>query len=190
MAVDFKETILKLVKPYYDEPHRFYHTMKHIDAMLKGYVELFGQMSLAEYLAIMYHDVLYFANSKTNEFDSVNMMFLHQKLFYPHIDENILFTAKDFIMATCHNVEPTIFAERIVDLDLMILGRPPKIYDEYVKNTRKEYSWYSNDAWASGREAFLEGMLTKPRIFNTDVAFDLFEQQARKNMERELASLQ
>ena len=55
---------------------------------------------------------------------------------------------------------------------------------------RREYHWVPDDIYRAHRSAFLQSMLTKPRIFATELMHDHLDQRARENMARELASLQ
>ena len=187
---EFQHALWSLVKPYYITPHRFYHTMTHVDAMLHGYDKFFGKISLEDYLAILYHDAVYKPWSNTNEEDSVQLMRLHQQNFFTKVTNDKLYLAEKRILATKHG-SGQVFGDcrKIVDLDLMILGREDQVYDEYAENTRKEYVMYSDEEWRVGRTKVLQGFLKK-RIFLTDELHSVFEEQARKNITREIESLQ
>ncbi|MBK6983401.1 MAG: hypothetical protein IPH32_00975 [Bacteroidetes bacterium] len=55
----------------YDEPHRFYHTLEHIEDVLKQLhnADLLKHDEL--FLAAIFHDIIYNPQSNTNEEDSV-----------------------------------------------------------------------------------------------------------------------
>lgn len=187
----FQLALWSLVKPYYVTPHRFYHTMDHIDAMLCGYEKFFGNIPIEDYFAVAYHDAQLKPWSKTNEEDSVKLMYVHHQLYYPNVKMETLKKAEVRIMATKHgHMEVPLSAYKIVDLDLMILGKEPQVYDEYVANTRREYSMYDDDEWRQGRSKVLEGFLNMPRLFHTDELHQVFDQPARENIMRELVSLE
>ena len=69
---EVKDDALKLLNLRYGEPARFYHTLDHIDELMRFYDEYRGKIvdNLAVRLAIMYHDIIYDPKSGTNEEDS------------------------------------------------------------------------------------------------------------------------
>jgi predicted metal-dependent HD superfamily phosphohydrolase len=192
VLTSFQLALRSLVKHYYVTPHRFYHTIEHVDAMLDGYEHYFNEeMSQAEYFAILYHDAVYKPWSSENEEGSAFLMYLHHPNYFPKIKIEVLDAAKEIIMATKHIEGQVVSArcQRVVDLDMMILGKSPDVYDEYVARTRKEYSMYTDEQWAGGRAHVLQQFLDTPRLFLTNEMYTVFEQAARANIERELASL-
>lgn len=77
-----------------------------------------------------------------------------------------------------------------LDLDISILGSSEEEYNTYAKNIRQEYSSYSWDAYRKGRTKIMTSFLERDRIFFTDHFREKYEQQARRNIQRELNSLQ
>ena len=185
----FQQTLRDLVIPYYAEPHRFYHTMEHIDAMMAQYEAVFGPITIAEYVAVLYHDIVYIPGSKTNEDDSITLMYTHRPVFYNAVSNDLLESAKQIILDTKHNAAPSLSSTRVVDLDLMILGRDPNVYSTYIQNVRKEFAAVSDDQWKAGRSAFLQSMIALPSIFRTPQMIALYEQQAQYNLADELKAL-
>jgi predicted metal-dependent HD superfamily phosphohydrolase len=181
-----------LVKTYYIEGHRFYHTMDHIEAMLDGYNKYFGEdPSLAEYLAILYHDIVYLPYASGNEDLSAGLLSMHHTIYFPQKPDEVIDQAKEIILATKHDGTPVPgFAERVVDLDMMILGKSEDVYKKYVANTRKEYLMFTDEQWAVGRANVLRRFLGLPRIFITDVMHKQFEAKARSNIQQELEALE
>lgn len=57
----------------YDEPHRFYHTLQHIQEVLKSLndADLLKHDEL--FLAAVFHDIVYHPKSRTNEEDSAEL---------------------------------------------------------------------------------------------------------------------
>lgn len=187
----FQLAVRILVKSYYIEGHRFYHTMDHIEVMLDGYNKYFGDVSEAEYLAILYHDIVYLPFAKWNEENSVGLLNAHHKVYFHKLKPEVLQAASEIILATKHDSSPVSFAaERVVDLDLMILGCSGDVYRKYVANTRKEYAMYSDTEWKVGRTKVLQGFLAQERIFITDIMRNHFEHQARVNIQKELEELE
>ena len=79
--------------------------------------------------------------------------------------------------------------EIFLDLDLAILGTSSHEYDEYASKVRQEYCHYSSDEYRSGRKAVLKGFLARERLYFTDYFHQLYEVQARLNLERDIDSL-
>jgi len=74
------------------------------------------------------------------------------------------------------------------DADLGILAAPRERYDEYVAAVRREYAHLEDDVFSAGRADVLKGLVAKPHLFHTAYARKQWEQAARANVERELAS--
>lgn len=181
------------VKNYYIEGHRFYHTMDHIEVMLDGYEKYFHEsFSEAEFLAIVYHDIVYLPWASGNEENSASMLNAHHKLYFSKVKQEVIDEAMDIILATKHDGPGKMYmksAQRVVDLDLMVLGKSEDAYKKYVANTRREYAMFSDDQWNAGRAKVLQHFLDLPRIYYTDVMYERFEQQARDNIKQELEEL-
>ena len=60
----------------YDEPHRFYHTLEHIEDVLKQLLNADLLKHDELFLAAVFHDIIYNPQSNTNEEDSAEF-FLH-----------------------------------------------------------------------------------------------------------------
>jgi len=188
----FKIALWTLVKPYYIDQNRFYHTMDHIDAMLSGYETHFGDISIEEYIAILYHDAIHDTFSDLNEENSAALIEQDYPKYFKTLKRETVDKAKVLVLSTKHLGGAIINnpdALRIVDLDLMILGRSQDVYDSYVSNTRKEYSVYSDRQWQLGRTKALNHFLAQPRIFQTPEMYQIYEQAARANITRELLEL-
>jgi predicted metal-dependent HD superfamily phosphohydrolase len=94
------------------------------------------------------------------------------------------------ILATRHAAIPTEpDAHLLVDIDLSILGRPPREFDAYEAKIRQEYAWVSDDAFRQGRRAILELFLGRRSIYQTAFFREQFEAQARENLTRSMISL-
>ncbi len=80
-------------------------------------------------------------------------------------------------------------APLLVDVDLSIFGKPPERFDEYETQIRQEYSWVPEATFREKRAEILERFLARKRIYNTEVVFVRYEQQARKNLHASLHRL-
>ncbi|XLQ20530.1 MAG: hypothetical protein ACKUBY_01980 [Candidatus Moraniibacteriota bacterium] len=77
-----------------------------------------------------------------------------------------------------------------LDIDLLILGQPVDIFDEYESNIRKEYAWVEELAFREGRSKILADFLNnRSSIFLTDYFKDRYENQARLNLKRSILQL-
>lgn len=75
------------------------------------------------------------------------------------------------------------------DADLAILATPRERYEEYVAAVRREYAHLEDDVFYAGRADVLRALAAKPQLFHTPYAREEWEQAARANLERELATL-
>jgi len=174
----------------YSEKHRFYHTVKHIEAMLYHFdtvIDIVERPAELE-LAIWFHDAIYKTLSKTNEKDSAEWAqeFLLSKGYDAMGVERIY----HLIMATLHNGETNGNDEKLlVDIDLTILGASPDVYDEFERNVRKEYKVVPALIYRKKRKELLKSFLNSPSIYNLGYFKDKYERAARQNITRAIAVL-
>ncbi|MCW9028665.1 MAG: hypothetical protein OQJ80_07020 [Kangiella sp.] len=178
------------LKKAYSEKHRFYHTAKHIEAMLN---HLDSAVELAEHpheleLAIWFHDAIYKPFSSTNELDSAKWAkeFLTDHQYSSDGVERVY----NLIMATQHNVEVNSVDEQlIVDIDLTILGASPTVYEQFEQNIRKEYKLVPSIIYRKKRKELLKSFLSKPSIYNLDYFKEKYESAAGMNIEKTIEVL-
>jgi predicted metal-dependent HD superfamily phosphohydrolase len=173
------------------EPHRRYHTLDHISAVV-SLVEEWADLAYdaaTVTLAAFLHDVIYDPQAKDNEERSA--AYAREVLRSVGVtDTTVDEVARLIALTATHSVaQDDANGAVLCDADLSILGASPETYDRYVDNVRAEYSFVSDDAWRSGRTALLEDFLRRPRLFVTERAHDRFDAAARGNLSRELASL-
>ncbi len=184
---DIAQKIFAEIEANYNEEARYYHTGTHIKALLDlisyYFHELYNPPAL--YLAAWFHDVIYDTRAKDNEEKSAE--YAEKVLSEVGVPGEVIERVKELVLATkSHQAPPDdLDCQIFLDCDLAILGNPKDIYDEYAKNIRKEYSWVSDEDYRNGRKQVLESFLQRDRIF---YVYN-YEGQARKNLERELASL-
>lgn len=180
----------------YQEPGRYYHTLRHIDHMLR---EMETQLpdslqSVELQLSIWYHDVVYDPKSKENELRSAEICkeVLHKisNLSEERINRiytNILSTKGHQVLATgVHVVEN----EFMLDIDLSILGASKEKYHGYSEDIRKEYIHIPLPDYKLGRSQVLQSFLQREEIYFSDLFKKLYEEKARKNLEWEIQSLE
>lgn len=174
----------------YTEPHRFYHTLQHINACLTHLDKTERLATEPDHiaLALWFHDAIYQPLSSNNEQQSADwaQRFLVSLNASPALIDNVY----RLIMATAHNSEPQQDDERlIVDIDLTILGAPPTIFEEFEQNIRKEYKRVPTFIYKSKRKKILQQFLARPRLYYFDYFFDMFETQARENLNNVISKL-
>ena len=175
----------------YSEPHRAYHNLAHVADCLEEFepVKHLARDPLAVEMAIWYHDAVYDPRAKDNEERSAKLATrVGNKISLPSpLNQRV----KNLILATKkHDASLDPDAAVLVDVDLSILGRGPRRFDEYENQIRQEYGWVSDEAFAAGRKAVLDSFLTRPVIYSTEIFMNKYEQQARENLKRSIVKLQ
>jgi len=180
------DKILSSLQRLYSEPHRHYHTWAHVEDMLalsQQYRHLIIDHRLFD-VAILFHDAVYDPKRHDNEGKSALLV---QSL------ENVLSLGEigwvqDLIMATMDHKPAMISddarsdARVLVDIDLSILGREPKVFWEYEANIRKEYAFVPVEDYRTGRAAVLQGFLDRDSIYFNAEFQQAYEEKARTNL--------
>ncbi|MHA6684233.1 HD domain-containing protein [Mesorhizobium sp. A556] len=189
------EDLKKELSALYRAEQRHYHGLSHIEALLalaREYREILADPEAIE-AAIWFHDAIYDSRAKDNEACSAA---LAREKLAGRIDAGRLDRIAAMIEATAtHQLPDTLQAGArsdaalFLDMDLAILGASPEAFDAYEQAVRQEYGWVPDPAWIIGRSEVLKKFLGRPHVFHTRQFRDRFEQQARANMERSLASL-
>jgi predicted metal-dependent HD superfamily phosphohydrolase len=169
----------------YSEPHRHYHTLDHIAAMLG----LLPRPSPPLALAVWFHDAVYDTHAADNEERSAT---LADEMLQPlYIPADVRAETRRLIQLTKRHEAAADDAEgkQLLDADLAILGAPPDEYDRYAAAIRREYVWVAEDDYRRGRRNVLENFLRRERLYFTEEMRERREAQARENMRREIAAL-
>jgi predicted metal-dependent HD superfamily phosphohydrolase len=175
----------------YGEPHRHYHTLEHVAAVLRCAQSLddLAREPEAVRMAAWYHDVVYDPTAADNEARSAVLAAAH--LTALSVPRDIVQESTRLIELTAgHDAEP---GDRngavLLDADLSILAAAPDRYERYTEGIRAEYAHVDDATFRSGRASVLEGFLARPYIFHTHAFRAEREARARANLERELADL-
>ena len=178
---------------HYNESHRHYHTLTHIDDMLTilmNFTDVINDVK-SIYLATLFHDVIYNPQSSTNEEDSAA---LFETLCGDLLPNEMLVKVKKYIIETkahkVHNSDDNDL-KLFIDADMSILGREPVVYQQYCAHIRLEYQHVSDDIYCTKRAAFLRSCLddTTP-IFASPQFAGLYGAQARVNLAWECSLLE
>jgi predicted metal-dependent HD superfamily phosphohydrolase len=174
----------------YSSPGRYYHNLTHVEDCLSMFDRT---RSLALHpeeveLAIWFHDAVYDTRSSDNEQKSAE--WAGEVIRQSGLEERIAERVAASILATRHleNVSGPD-AQLLVDVDLSILGRDPASFQRYEENIRKEYARVPEEVFRQERRKILKRFLDRPSIYYHREYRELFEEQARRNLEGSIAKL-
>ena len=183
------DSIQKQLLQRYSEPHRAYHTQRHLDECLSLFDHARSLCNQADEVAVAlwFHDAIYAPRRNDNERQSAEWLLLIAS--DAGVAGERLPRLRALVMATCHDAEPSDRDARVlVDIDPAILGSPAERFDAYERQIRREYRWVPNLIFRRKRAAVLCSFLDRPRIYST-TEFDRFESAARANIRRSLTAL-
>lgn len=176
----------------YTEPHRKYHTWKHI---ADGLSEFEAVAHLAESpdairLAYYFHDAIYDTKVPDSQNVDQSAELAVAVMEQAQLPVALVRKVSDLVIVTKHNMAPVgTDAQLMVDIDFSILGKPADEFDAYERGIRFEYTWVDESTFRTTRAGILERFLQRPRLFNTPHFFDRYEIQARSNLQRSIVSL-
>lgn len=168
----------------YAEPHRRYHGLAHLLAVLDVVDELAAHAADAEAvrLAAWFHDAVYDPGRGDNERASADLarerLTGHRAL--EEVVRLVLLTASHDPLAGDAN------GAVLCDADLAILAAGPERYAAYAAEVRAEYAAVPDDVFRPGRARVLADLLDHRWLFHTPEARTRFEQAARANLRTEL----
>ena len=175
-----------IVSEYSSRP---YHNLSHIAYMLNllkiGNVRYEKELIMA----IFWHDVVLNFTSD-DEQASVDAMQVHSSI----VEANGMqvSTIADYIIATSISAkESSSVSESIIaDIDKAILAAPfSRIWNWYENGVKEECmqaTKCSEKDYEKGRKSFLSELLERPRIFQTELFNNMFEEKARQNIIKQL----
>ena len=172
----------------YAAPGRPYHNLAHIEDCL-GKLAALPHLSAGERAilteAIWWHDVVYNPTRSDNE--ELSAQLAERDVAADMRDE----VGRLIRLTKGHQVAPgDRLGAILISIDLSILGAEPARYDAYAAAIRKEFAHVQEADYRAGRAEVLRQFAARPMIF-PDAAFALkYEQRARENIAREVASLQ
>ena len=187
--------VLEEMVQAYGEPHRHYHTLDHIAALMtqldRHGADVADRDALA--LAILFHDVVYDPTRPDNE--EASAAWATARLEGLGFPEALRAKAARYILATRHDRPPDTAdagdadLELLLDLDLSVLAASPDAYRAYAGAVRREYAFVPDGLYRPGRRRVLEGFLRRERIYLTARLRAAWEQAARANLAAEIAEL-
>jgi predicted metal-dependent HD superfamily phosphohydrolase len=150
----------------YSEPHRKYHTTRHLDECLARFEELRTEAKHPEEveLALWFHDAIYDTRRQDNEARSAE--WARATATAANLPADAAERISKLILATRHDAVPQDSDEKVlIDVDLSILGEKPDRFDEYENQIREEYAWVPTLVFRAKRRDVLKGFLARASIF-------------------------
>jgi predicted metal-dependent HD superfamily phosphohydrolase len=174
----------------WSEPHRRYHGLTHLAAVLGLVDELAAAAGDADAvrLAAWYHDVVYDPRRDDNEAVSAGRARAGLRgLIAPEqaaeVERLVLLTAG-------HDPEPGDMNGAVLcDADLAVLASPPDGYAAYASAVREEYGHLTDEQFTAGRIAVLEHLLALPVLYRLPAVAEQWTPRARANLTAELSLL-
>lgn len=137
----------------YREPHRFYHTLEHLD-------DIWQQLEKQGYgdndvllLATVFHDIIYDPKSVTNEEDSAQYF---NEVFTG--DEALKSLVTDIILDTKHHTPGSALSETFSSADLNILKQPFDKLLIYEQQIFKEFQFVDHKIYREKRVEVLKSL--------------------------------
>lgn len=175
----------------WSEPHRHYHTVDHLQAVLTLVNDHADQAAdaVAVRLAAWFHDAVYDPLRVDNEESSA----LLAEAVLPELSVPaavVAEVARLVRLTASHDPMPgDRNAAVLTDADLAILAAPPATYAAYTRAVRREYAHLDDATFAAGRAGVLANLLELPRLFGLPALRDRWEDTARDNLNAELAGI-
>lgn len=184
------EGVLAQLLTRYAEPHRAYHTARHLEECVAQFehARALARDPGAVQLALWFHDAIYDPSSAQNEDESAAwaVRVLAEAVGASAVRGSV----REMILATKHLGTPSSpDAALTVDIDLSILGASAGRFDEYEVQIRREFAWVPEAGFRAARARILREFLARPRIYATDFFHNRLEASARANLSRSLARL-
>ncbi|GAA2412409.1 HD domain-containing protein [Nonomuraea africana] len=184
----------------WSEPHRRYHTLDHLIAVLAA-IDPLAPVAAdpdAVRLAAWFHDAVYDGRPGWDEERSAQLA----QARLPRCGltaDRVAEVARLVRLTATHDPDytegaPASTAGRdangavLCDADLAVLAGDD--YDAYARAVREEYRHVPDDLFRAGRAQVLRRLLAAPRLYRTALAHDLWEARARANLTAELALLE
>jgi predicted metal-dependent HD superfamily phosphohydrolase len=174
----------------WSEPHRRYHDLAHLAAVLGlvgGLVDHADDPDAVR-LAAWYHDVAYDPQRTDNEQVSAARARAGLRGLVPdgRIDE----VERLVLLTATHDTGPDDANGAVLcDADLAVLAGPPEAYAGYASAVRAEYDHLSDAEFTAGRIAVLERLLALPQLYRLPAVAADWTPRARANMQAELVLL-
>lgn len=139
----------------YDEPHRFYHNLSHIETMISA-AKKREILTDELFLAIVFHDIIY--NPKANNNEE-----LSAELLYKYMPLNKI---KQAILDTKTHKPTNELSKQLCDLDLAVLWSDYETFIDFEHKIFKEYQWVDYNIYKEKRLEILSDLGINPEWLN------------------------
>lgn len=174
----------------WSQPHRRYHSVTHLRAVLDRVEELAGYADDADAvrLAAWYHDAVYAGRPDDEELSAQRAEQELSRLgVAPALVDEV---ARLVRMTVSHDPAPGDHdGEVLSDADLAALAVPREDYARNSAAIHAEYAHIPDEVFRKGRMQVLLALLEGPGVFRTDAGRRQWESAARENLRAELATL-
>lgn len=177
------------IEERYSEPHRTYHTLKHLEYFLELISEFKTEISAWDNVlfALYYHDIIYDPAKQNNEEESA--VVAEKRLREIGAEDEVIKNVVNLIIATKTHDPFDSDSRLFLDADLSILGENEDYYKLYADLIRQEYKIYPDEIYIPGRIGVLEHFINKETIFHSRAFHARFEKTARENLANECSTL-
>ncbi len=174
------------------EPHRRYHDVAHLDAVLRRVDELSAvavEVDLVR-LGAWFHDAVYDPTATDNEARSA--LLADKVLTQLRIPAARVARVVELVALTATHSPGDGDRDGAVlcDADLAVLASDAAGYERYTEAVRAEYAHLDDATFTAGRARILRSLLDRPALFGTEHGRTTWETPARVNVRRELDALQ
>lgn len=186
------QDMFELLMKEYAQDGRHYHTLRHIyECLMLFYTTAEGGCPLSPVpLAIWFHDIVYNPKASNNEAESAEIFAVFAKSI--HMSPLRAGPAHKIIIASSHQKKDYFnhpACDLMLDIDLSSLGKTPDLFDEDALNIRKEFVHLSDQVYSQKKKAFFNELLARKSVYRTPDFREMFEKQARANMERAIRKM-
>jgi len=173
------------------EPHRRYHTVEHLRAVLDAIDELAHHADdpAAVRFAAWFHDAVYAGRPGEDERASAELA--AAMLPSAGVEPGRVAEVVRLVELTAsHDPAPGDANGAVLcDADLAVLAGGPDEYAAYAAAVREEYAAVSDADFRRGRAGVLRALLALDPLYRTPTAAERWQDAARHNLRTELALL-
>jgi len=191
IAPSLDATLRDRLAARYAEPARRYHTLAHVDALLRGLASWQHLAREPETIvaAIWFHDAVYDPRRRDNEARSADLarVELVRLGWSPAAIERVA----TLVLATAHHDADPADSDAwlFLDLDLSVLALDAPRYAAYRDAVRAEYAFVDDARYRAGRCGVLRSFIERDAIYRTPELHAAWEVAARTNLAEELRRL-
>lgn len=177
----------------WQEPHRHYHDVAHLRAVLDVVDTYAGSARRPDLvrLAAWCHDAVYDPRAGGDANERASAELAGELLDRAGLPAAAVIEVRRLVLLTAGHAVPPGDPDGalLCDADLAILAAPPAAYDRYAAAVRREYAHVPEPAFRAARARVLEHLLALPTLYRLPTPHTRWEALARANLTRELTTL-